>query len=244
MDRNINATETETDEITGKVAKKTLERFSPLCFFLVPMITVCANLKYVKNGQEAFSYFLFILCDFFICVFLFTLLRCFFSPLSRKGPGKFFLFTSVGVLLDQVIKVVISFYGGSFYLLGKYVQISPTKNENQMAVLNRFDIEIPGTIILVAKLILVFGILFVYFRFDRKNSDLKVKNQTGFVNMFFVLFLAAGISNFLDSAFWGYTLDYMRFWHLTVYDLKDFYVDAAIGGLVIWGIEKMGRKVV
>lgn len=49
----------------------------------------------------------------------------------------------------------------------------------------------------------------------------------------YIMFLTAMTASVIDSALWGFTVDYLNFYQLFCHDLKDLYVDTAVGFLLL-----------
>jgi hypothetical protein len=47
------------------------------------------------------------------------------------------------------------------------------------------------------------------------------------------MFLTAMTASVIDSALWGFTVNYLNFYQLFCHDLKDLYVDTAVGFLLL-----------
>ncbi len=84
-------------------------------------------------------------------------------------------------------------------------------------------------------LIIVFKLVFIVILFC---VFCMLKNKNRNYMSAYILLMSAAIVTFIDTMFWGYTLDWFYFNKLTCYDLKDFYVDTAIGFILI---EQFGK---
>lgn len=190
-----------------------------LCFFILPVAFILTRIPLVKEASQIISFGLFIAVNFAVSLLFYFILKKveFTLPIA--------ILTAVFLsMVDQLIKIIIYKFDFSIELVGYFLRIEPTKNLNQTAMFNFLNLELNGTYIIIFKAVLVLALLCIF---------IKLKNKSAYIWCAFVLLLSAGISNLADSVAWGYTLDYVFFSRLTCYDLKDFYVDTAIGfGLI------------
>ncbi len=137
--------------------------------------------------------------------------------------------------VDQLIKVFVDCCDIELNIIGDMVRIKPTQNMEQTAIFNLFKIDCPDYVVIMVKMLAVVAILVVFLAIKKKN-----RNRI----LAFILLMSAAIATLKDSLFWGYTLDYIYFHGFTCYDLKDFYVDAALGFLLIEQVKWManGRR--
>lgn len=201
------------DVIGGDILKKIL------CFLILPVAFILTRIPLLKEASQIISFGLFIAVNFAVSLLFYFILKKAEFTLPRAILTAVFLF-----VVDQLIKIIIYKFDFSIELVGYFLRIEPTKNLNQTAMFNFLNLELNGTFIIIFKAVLVL-VLFCIF--------IKLKNKSAYIWCAFVLLFSAGISNLADSVAWGYTLDYVFFSRLTCYDLKDFYVDTAIGfGLI------------
>lgn len=186
-----------------------------LCFLILPVVFILTRVPIVKEASQIISFGLFIAVNFTVSLLFYFILK--------KVEFTLPMAILTAVLLsaaDQIIKIIIYKFDLSTELVGYFLRIEPTKNLNQMAMLNFLNLELNHTFIIIFK---AFGVLALFFIF------IKLKNKSVYIWYAFVLLLSASIANLADSIAWGYTLDYVFFSRLTCYDLKDFYVDTGIG---------------
>ena len=62
---------------------------------------------------------------------------------------------------------------------------------------------------------------------------IKWKQKNQYYAYAYILFLTAMTASVIDSALWGFTVDYLNFYQLFCHDLKDLYVDTAVGFLLL-----------
>ncbi len=197
-----------------------------LCFILCPLVFICSNIPYLDEMLELKSYMLFLGIDFLISIILYGLINKILKQTYKIQ--NIVICILIGSGIDQALKLIIYKFNLNIDVLGELLQIKQTKNENQMAALNTLNIELNTTVIVIIKSVLLIVICLVLIKSKKKNYN--------FMYAFLFLTMAA-LSNLADSVFWGYTLDYVYFYHLTCYDLKDFYVDIAIGCFLIYVFE-------
>lgn len=190
-----------------------------LCFLILPVVFILTRVPLVKEASQIISFGLFIAVNFTVSLLFYFILK--------KVEFTLPMAILTAVLLsaaDQIIKIIIYKFDLSTELVGYFLRIEPTKNLNQMAMLNFLNLELNHTFIIIFK---AFWVLVLFCIF------IKLKNKSAYIWYAFVLLLSASIANLADSIAWGYTLDYVFFSRLTCYDLKDFYVDTAIGFVLI-----------
>ncbi len=186
-----------------------------MCFLILPAVFIITRLPLIKAPSQLVSFGLFILVNYAISLlFNFLLNKISFTRIKAVLTALLLL------TADQLLKITVHISGINARLIGNFLKIQPTENLNQTAMFNFLDLELSSGFIIIFKTLIILALCFVFF---------KIKNKSEYLWCAFVLLLAAGLSNLADSAAWGYTLDYVYFAKLTCYDLKDFYVDTAIG---------------
>lgn len=186
-----------------------------LCFLILPVVFILTRVPIVKEASQIISFGLFIAVNFTVSLLFYFILK--------KVEFTLPMAILTAVLLsaaDQIIKIIIYKFDLSTELVGYFLRIEPTKNLNQMAMLNFLNLELNHTFIIIFKAFWVLALFCIF---------IKLKNKSAYIWYAFVLLLSASIANLADSIAWGYTLDYVFFSRLTCYDLKDFYVDTGIG---------------
>ncbi len=186
-----------------------------LCFLVFPVIFIITRLPLVKEPAQLVSFGLFILAGYGVSLLLYFLL-------NKIGFTwiKAFLTALILLTADQLLKIAVYISDVNVRLIGDFLKIQPTENLNQTAMFNFLGLELDGGFVIIFKIVIILVLLLIF---------IKIKNKSPYLWHAFTLLLAAGLSNLADSVFWGYTLDYVYFYRLTCYDLKDFYVDTAIG---------------
>ena len=125
-----------------------------------------------------------------------------------KKKKKLIAYVVFAVLADQLIKVIIYQYQPDINLIGKALRIQMVLNREQSALYSFFNIHMQTAVIIIQK-ILIFGAVT------------------------YIMFLTAMTASVIDSALWGFTVDYLNFYQLFCHDLKDLYVDTAVGFLLL-----------
>ena len=199
-------------------------------FVIFPMLLILTRIRYINNIYDVISYLLFGVVNYAISIVLFIKMK----RMSDVNLKKIIILILSLVSLDQLIKLIIDRYDINVNILGKLFRIEPTKNMEQNAALNFLKIDLDDSLIIVFKLLLIFILFGIYFIVKNKNRN--------YMSVF-ILLMSAAIVTLIDSVFWGYTLDYIYFNKLTCYDLKDFYVDTAIGFILMeqFGGIKIGK---
>lgn len=190
-----------------------------LCFLILPVAFILTRIPLLKEASQIISFGLFIAVDFTVSILFYFILKKVEFTLPRA------ILTAVLLsVTDQLIKIIIYKFDLSTKLVGYFLRIEPTKNLNQNAMFNFLNLELNSTFIIIFKAVLVLALFCIF---------IKLKNKSAYIWYAFVMLLSASITNLADSVAWGYTLDYVFFSRLTCYDLKDFYVDTAIGFVLI-----------
>ena len=198
-------------------------KFTVLMFLIVPLCTIIFQLFYINTVKQAVSSIIYIGVNFCFSLLCYKLFNKANINLSNSKVKIAVLIISLSAI-DQILKIIIHISQARFNIIGEFFCIKISKNINQAAALNLFGIEINTLFIALMKLLLIILIIIAFKKFKKKSNNLLCA---------FVLLLAGSISNFIDSAVWGYTLDYIYFYKLVCYDLKDFYVDTSVGYLLI-----------
>lgn len=193
-----------------------------LIFLTVPIIQVLSSARYFKTYQQVVSSFLFILSSFLISLLLYKCLCTIFLKCNILNKYKIFPLLMLFSFLDQTHKYLLEITGFNCNIIGELFKVKQTKNENQMAILNYFSIEINTAAIICFKIILF--IILICCLFKVKNTNLKIS---------FTLLASAQLSSILDSLLRGYVLDSFYYYKLVCYDLKDYYADAGIAIILI-----------
>lgn len=190
-----------------------------LCFLIMPIIFILTRIHLVRDKNQLISFGLFIVINFILSLLLYFILNKIEFTLYKSILIAIFL-----SIIDQLLKIAVYKFDFNAKLVGNILRIESTKNFNQTAMFNYLNIELNSTFIIIFKIVIILFLCCIF---------IKIKNKSIYLWHTFVLLLSAGLSNFLDSVAWGYTLDYIYFSQLTCYDLKDFYVDTAIGFIII-----------
>lgn len=190
-----------------------------LCFLILPAVFILTRIPLVKEPSQIISFGLFIIVNFTVSLLFYFIFKKIEFSLPRA------VLTAVILsAVDRLIKIIIYKFDFNAELVGSLLRIEPTENLNQTAMFNFLNLELDSTFIIIFKAVLILALFCIF---------IKLKNKSAYIWYAFVLLFSASIANLTDSAAWGYTLDYVLFSRLTCYDLKDFYVDTAIGFVII-----------
>lgn len=192
-------------------------------FLIVPTLISLYHIPNIKGIGDVITLLIYIFINFSICIFWGAVMKGIdgIKRLNLLGIGAWILWW---VCLDQVIKLVISCLNVEGIIWNDIVGIKTVMNKEQMAILNFLKINLGDSTIAFIKLIIIVAISVVFLSIKKKNRNCIYS---------FIFLLAASIATLLDSMIWGYTLDYIYFAGFTCYDLKDFYVNTALGFLLI-----------
>lgn len=186
-----------------------------LVFFIMPLSSALIYLKYMKSAERVIGLLMFV----FICVSISALLWKSVSIVSSHFDIKKFNVTVITVAalaaIDHFIKLVLSKTGFEASIVGKYLMIMHSYNLNQNGIFNHLNIETSQLTMIFFKAAILAIVICLYKLF---------KSETARKAYIFVA--ASALASLLDTIFYGYTLDYVYFYKVMTYDLKDFYVDA------------------
>ena len=185
-----------------------------LLFLLIPAVQVVSDLRYFDSYYQIISSIIFISSDFILSLLLYNISKYFVDKNSRTIQ---LLYFAVLTVLDQGNKLFLELTNLNCRIIGELFQIRQTRNVNQIAFLNHFQISIDIEIIISFKIILFVLVTLAFF---------KAKNK--YFSSGCVLLMAAQLSNTIDSCLRGYVLDSFYYYRLVCYDLKDYYVDAGV----------------
>ncbi|MCK4258172.1 MAG: signal peptidase II [Halanaerobiales bacterium] len=134
------------------------------------------------------------------------------------------------VTCDQIIKYVIKTFveeKGMISLISDWLFISNVLNVHGSFVTSRFDLKVNMIWIILVNVLILFFIIQGYRYY-------KQKMRTSFwIDLTMLLFVAGGISSFIDKVFFGGSLDFIALKGLFVADLKDFYLTIGIGCMMV-----------
>ena len=141
-----------------------------------------------------------------------------------KKKKKLIAYVVFAVLADQLIKVIIYQYQPDINLIGKALRIQMVLNREQSALYSFFNIHMQTAVIIIQKILIFGAVTVVYIKWKQKNQ---------YYAYAYIMFLPAMTASVIDSALWGFTVDYLNFYQLFCHDLKDLYVDTAVGFLLL-----------
>ena len=206
--------------LRGLLRKTSLKKYR--LFLLLPLVQVLSSIIYFKSYKQVVSSAVFIISDLVFSIAALKIL----TLLDKKfdGNGKI---SSICLLfsltaLDQINKVILEKTYLNCNIISVFFQIHQKHNINQTALFNFFDMMPGVTAVVIFKTVCLLFLFFCFF---------KVKNKNLYMGL--LLLTSAQISNLMDSLIRGYTLDSFYYYKLVCYDLKDFYVDAGIGIIII-----------
>lgn len=203
-------------------------------FLIVPFIIILLRIRTIDSIEEIISSLVYILSSYVVSAGLYQILQVL---IKKPGIMNCVMCIVLFTVLDMLIKACIHFSNiKNKALIGKYLTINPTRNAEQSGILNLFHIQLDSWLLIVLKLILVCLALGLWMICRMKFAD------SISINIFGVLFVSAAMCTFLDSLVWGYTLDYLQYKGIFCYDLKDYYVNCAIGCFAIDYFVEVAKK--
>lgn len=188
-----------------------------LFFLILPLAFVFTKIGNTNEPEMVFSYVIYVIIDFFMSICLSFVYMLFKREKKLKALG---IMTVALVLIDQGLKILVSRFHIQINVIGEYFQIQEHRNIHQFAGLNFLNIYLNQYAVVLIKIALIVILVVVIIRSFKRNKE--------YISVS-LLMIAAAVASLLDSILWGYTLDYFYFYNFICYDLKDFYVDAALG---------------
>ena len=186
-----------------------------LVFFIMPLFSAVFYLKYMKSAERVIGLLMYV----FICVIISALLWKAVSVVSSHFDIRKLNVTVITAAalaaIDHLIKLVLSKTGFETSIIGKYLMIKHSHNLNQNGIFNHLNIETSQLTMIFFKAAILAAVICLYKLFKTETA-----------RKAYVFVAASALANFLDTLFYGYTLDYVYFYKVMTYDLKDFYVDA------------------
>ncbi|MDD6083390.1 MAG: signal peptidase II [Oscillospiraceae bacterium] len=201
-----------------------------LWFLIFPIIIISFRIQNIYSYEDGLSNLLFLIVNFLFSVVIYNVfLIPKINSKTDKRVGMFVI--SFLVIFDQLIKIIIyNFDINNIYLIGDLLSVTQRKNIHQIGILNHFNINLQNNVIVLVKVVTLIIALILW----RLSAKKFIKDRGNF-NKCFILLISSALCTILDSVIWGYTLDYILFKHVFCYDLKDFYVNTAIGYLFMSG---------
>lgn len=192
-------------------------------FLLIPLLECVFYARKIKETDDILTLFIYIVVSFSISIFLLVATNKILN-VKKIDLRKVFAWIVFLVLLDQMVKICVYFCKIDEIVWYDVFGIKQIRNEEQMAVLNFLKIDLEDALIIFIKAMLIITVLVIFCCIRKKNRNIIYA---------FIFFMSSAVATFLDSIFWGYTLDYIFFVGFVCYDLKDFYVNTAVAFLVM-----------
>ena len=202
-----------------------------LWLMLIPVLFVVSRIPVIRTAGQVISCALYLVINFLFALLL-GMLFCKSKNKIEKIPYAVFMVMG-GTVLDQIIKLFIHKFDVKVNIVGKYLAVKERKNMHQMAMLNFSDVTLDVEWILLIKVLVTFLMIAGYLYYRKKNQE----GAFGFLGI-----AIAGVTTILDTVCWGYTLDYVYFYGLVSYDLKDFIANIACGYVIKAGLEQDLKK--
>lgn len=199
-----------------------MKKYKSLLFLITPAVQILYSAKYFKSYKQVLSSIIFLVSSFLISLLIYKIFNYLFSKNEKNRKSIILLSTLILTFFDQAHKYILERTKINCNILGELLQIKQTKNINQTAVFNLFDIKLNSTLIIIIKVVTLLIVVYAFIKV--KDINLKIGCT---------LITAAQLSSTIDSLFRGYILDSFYFYRLVCYDLKDYYVDAGVVILII-----------
>ena len=193
-----------------------------LVFLLIPCIQVFACVQYIDGFDRVISYLLYILVNVVVTILMYRGIELLGAKYDlRRWQISVCLILGL-VVVDQAIKGVLQYTGFESRVIGEWVMIKQVHNVNQTGLFNYFHIQLERIFVILFK-VCTFAVLLCFY------SKVKTKEA----RIAFLLLVAAQLSNLFDTLLRNATLDYIYFYKLICYDLKDYFVDAGLAAFLL-----------
>lgn len=136
--------------------------------------------------------------------------------------------------IDQVIKIIIwkFYFNDILTIIEGIFKFNPIINKKLSWGGNYISLLSNPFIIITINIIVI---LFYITAYSYYRSEIEVKMVL--VDVLFVTGLAGSICSLIDKIFWGGSLDYIQFFNLFIFDLKDCYLTCSQLLIVYLGIK-------
>ena len=153
--------------------------------------------------------------------------------------GKFIGLTSIFIIIEQVIKIIINsnYLNSSEPIIEPFLYFQPMFNRDYSWINSLFQFGASKLlhIILVSVIIILVILVYKYLSYKKLNSKI--------VSIAFSFLLAGGSCSLIDKIFWNGSLDYIYLNGYFTFDLKDAYINIFIGlVLLIFIIDHQGFR--
>lgn len=197
-------------------------------FLLIPLLECLFYARNIKETNDILALFVYVSVSFLISIILFVATNSIWN-VKKLDLRRGYVWIAFLVLVDQIAKMLVYSCKMDEIVWYDVFGIKPTRNEEQMAVLNFLKIDLGDSWIVFIKVMLIIIILAIFCCVRKKNRNRIYA---------FIFLMASAVATLLDSIIWGYTLDYIYFVGIVYYDLKDFYVNTAIAFVLM---EQLGK---
>lgn len=144
---------------------------------------------------------------------------------------KSFAFIFGLVAIDQMIKLIIArnFFDADVVLLPGILFFRPIQNTNLSWIASILEYKVPVLLMIATQL---FALIIVNLSY-RYFSYLWIEGKK-FLNRMLIFLIAGIFCSFIDVAFWGGSVDFVRLFDWFTFDFKDIYLDIGIAFLLLF----------
>lgn len=136
----------------------------------------------------------------------------------------FWIFTILLIVVEQVIKLIINanYLDSRTPIIGEYVMFIPSFNRDYSWLNSLFDLGVSKVVHIVFTALILIFIIAIYIYMLQTNAFKIIKYGMSFM-------LAGAFCSLVDKVFWDGSLDYIYLNGMFTFDLKDVYLNVAIG---------------
>lgn len=133
------------------------------------------------------------------------------------------------IALEQGIKIIVNrfFLEANTPLIASFVFFRPLFNRDYSWINSMLQLGLGRTVHIAIVILVIIIVLAGY---------IYIKNRFGssfLINAAFVLLLSGGVCSLIDKVFWNGSLDYILLRGFFTFDLKDVYINAALGLIIL-----------
>lgn len=149
------------------------------------------------------------------------------------------IFTVILIMIDQIIKLIINFWGMEFKMVFyDFIGFTPYLNTSQLSIFNNeFGMNLSNTILIVLNILIIILVVWFYL-YSKKHSE---ESNIQKLNVMYVFLLAGTCCSLIDKIFWGGSLDYIRIMSIIV-DLKDIYLVLGAFFYFLWVLSSIQNE--
>lgn len=147
----------------------------------------------------------------------------------KDNKNFIWIFTFILISIEQGIKLIINnkYLDVNFSILEPLLYFEPKFNRDYSWFNSMLKLGVGKGIHILIVLILIL-LTFLFYKFINRK-----KETTRLIDTTFAFLFSGAICSLIDKVFWNGSLDYILFYDLFIFDLKDLYVNVFIGLVIL-----------